>query len=59
MANYRRVAAGPGCWNAWCVVSHCDGEHHVDPAGRCWTQRQGFEYNPHTRQYDRPVRLLP
>lgn len=34
------------CWNAFCILSECDGEHHGDNTGYSWRQKRGQEYDP-------------
>ncbi|WP_367137939.1 hypothetical protein [Saccharothrix sp. HUAS TT1] len=34
------------CWNGYCILSDCDGEHHGDHTGRSWWQPEGYRYVP-------------
>jgi hypothetical protein len=43
------------CWNGRCIIEFCDGVGHSDYTGHSWSQRRGFEYNPASGAYDRPV----
>lgn len=41
-----------GCWNGLCILSECDGLHHVDSTGYTWRERQGDTYCVEHDLYD-------
>ena len=47
------------CWNAFCIATDCDGEHHVDTTGYTWTQARGTAYCPACRGYGHPAGDCP
>lgn len=38
-------------WNAFCIATDCDGEHHIDTTGATWTQQRGTVYCPGCNGY--------
>jgi hypothetical protein len=41
------------CWQAFCILTDCDGVDHVDATGYSWDQERGTAYCPEHRTYDR------
>lgn len=40
------------CWNAFCILTGCDGLHHIDCTAYSWYQKKDTEYCPEHKTFD-------